>query len=400
MHDMDRRTALRAAALGATSLAFSGCLWKGAATKSQVAADRPAQPGRGPYGPIAAPDSNGIGLPQGFSCRVLAKSGQTVSGTSYTWHLAPDGGACFPAGDGWIYVSNAEVDSPGGGASALRFDAGGKVTSAYQILANTDRNCAGGATPWGTWLSCEEVSEGRVYETYPDGSREAVVRPAMGTFKHEAAASDPERGVIYLTEDQPDGCFYRFRPRSWGDLSSGTLEVLMGGSETSGKVTWRQVPDPDATQTTTRQQLAGVKKFDGGEGCYYARGTCWFTTKGDDRVWAYDAGRERLSLVYDDSLVKAGEAPLTGVDNITGATSGDLFIAEDGPPQMQINLITPDRVVTPFLQVNGQDESEIAGPAFSPDGTRLYFSSQRGNSGEKKGTGGITYEVTGPFRRV
>jgi len=60
---------------------------------------------------------------------------------------------------------------------------------------------------------------------------------------------------------------------------------------------------------------------------------------------------------------------------------------------MQLVLITPERAVSPLLRIEGQDGSEIAGPAFDPSGTRLYFSSQRGS-----GDGGITYEVTGPFR--
>ena len=85
------------------------------------------------------------------------------------------------------------------------------------------------------------------------------------------------------------------------------------------------------------------------------------------------------------------------MDNITGTRGGDLYIAEDGG-NMEINLITPEGVVTPFLRLNGQSSSEITGPAFSPDGKRLYFSSQRGASGVVLGTDGVTYEVTGPFR--
>ena len=135
----------------------------------------------------------------------------------------------------------------------------------------------------------------------------------------------------------------------------------------------------------------------GGEGCWYDSGVCYFTTKGDNRVWAYDAVNERLDLAYDDSLVPAGAATLTGVDNITGASSGDLFVAEDGG-NMEINVITSDGVVAPFLRILGQGSSEITGPAFSPDGRRLFFSSQRGTSGASTGSGGITYEVRGPFR--
>ncbi|MFD9025885.1 alkaline phosphatase PhoX [Streptomyces parvulus] len=383
---MDRRTLLRTAVVGGSAV-LGGTLWRGAAYAA------PAQPGSGPYGALGSADANGLRLPTGFTSRVIARSGQKVAGTSYTWHSAPDGGACYADGAGWIYVSNSEVN-PSGGASAVRFSSTGAVTSAYRVLSGTRQNCAGGRTPWNTWLSCEEVDRGYVYETDPWGVKAAVRRDAMGRFKHEAAAADPVRRVVYLTEDVTDGCFYRFRPTTWGDLSAGTLEVLVAGSATSGPVTWARVPDPSGA-TATRNQVSGAKRFNGGEGCYYADDLCWFTTKGDNRVWQYNASAGTIELAYDDSLVTSGTAPLTGVDNVTGSSSGDLFVAEDGG-SMEICVITPNDVVAPFLRIDGQSGSEITGPAFSPDGTRLYFSSQRGTSGSS--SGGITYEVRGPFR--
>ncbi|KXK59163.1 translocation protein TolB [Micromonospora rosaria] len=387
---MDRRTVLRVGVLGAGTATFAGALW-------QQAFAAVAQPGPSPYGALLAADANGIHLPAGFTSRVIARSGQNVPGTSYAWHRAPDGGACFRSGTGWIYVSNSEIPVAGG-ASAIRFTADGSIASAYRILGGTNVNCAGGATPWGTWLSCEEVPLGRVFETWPDGSRQAEERTRMGRFTHEAAACDPDRRVVYLTEDESDGCFYRFVPDTWGDLRTGTLQVLCGPTDqVAGPVTWRDVPDRDGIPVPTRLQVSAAKHFNGGEGCWYDRGTCWFTTKGDNRVWAYDAVNQRIDLAYDDNLVPAGTAPLTGVDNITGTSGGDLYVAEDGG-NMEINVITPAGVVAPILRIAGQNSSEITGPAFSPDGRRLYFSSQRGTSGASAGSGGITYEVTGPFR--
>ncbi|GAA1900172.1 alkaline phosphatase PhoX [Actinomadura bangladeshensis] len=386
---LDRRMFLRATAVAGGTAVFTGALWQ------QAFAAGPAQPGPSPYGPLGAVDGNGLQLPDGFTSRIVARSLQRVEGTRHTWHPAPDGGACFPDGDGWIYVSNSEVPVVGG-VSAMRFDASGKVTSAYRILNGTTLNCSGGATPWNTWLSCEEHDFGLVYETDPRGQNAAVARPAMGRFKHEAAASDPERKVVYLAEDQGDGCFYRFRPKTWGDLSSGTLEVLVGSG--TGPVRWAKVPSPQFWLTPTREQVADAMRFDGGEGCYYTHGVCYFTTKGDNRVWAYDAANERLDIAYDDDLVTSGEAPLHGVDAVTATAAGDLYVAEDGD-NMEINLITADGIVTPFLRVLGHDESEVTGCAFSPDGSRLYFSSQRGKSGFIAGTDGCTFEVTGPFRR-
>ncbi|MFF9144405.1 alkaline phosphatase PhoX [Streptomyces sp. NPDC014861] len=385
---MERRSFLRGAVIGTSAAAFGGTLMAGAAYAA------PAQPGTGPYGALGAANANGIMLPSGFTSRIVARSGQTVPGTSYTWHNAPDGGACYTDGTGWIYVSNSEIN-PSGGASALRFNASGTVTGAYRILSNTRQNCAGGKTPWNTWLSCEEVSLGYVYEADPYGVNAAVRRDAMGRFKHEAAAADPVRKVIYLTEDESSGCFYRFVPTTWGNLASGTLQVLVAGTAASGSFTWQNVPDPDGSPTTTRTQVSGAKKFNGGEGCHYADDKVWFTTKGDNRLWQLNLVNNTYELAYDDSLVPGGAAPLTGVDNVTGTSSGDLYIAEDGG-NMEICLITPDDVVSPFLRITGQSGSEICGPAFSPDGSRLYFSSQRGTTGSS--SGGITYEVTGPFR--
>lgn len=368
--------------VGAGAAALTGSLWREGAWAAV------AQRGPGPYGAMAAPDANGIRLPRGFTSRVVARSGEVVAGTDYPWHFAPDGAACFPAGTGWIYVSNSEVTN-GGGVSALRFDSLGRIRNAYRILGNTQHNCAGGATPWLTWLSCEEVTRGYVYETDPYGGRAAVRLPGLGRFKHEAAAVDPVGRCVYLTEDEKDGCLYRFVIGPvW---PGGRLEVACGGSATAGRLTWVPVPDPAASTTPTRHQVAGVKRFNGGEGCVYGGGRIFFTTKGDGRVWRFNPATNAIALSYDDSLV-SGTAPLTGVDNITRSVAGDLFVAEDGG-NMEICVITPLGVVASFLRVVGQSKSEITGPAFSPDGRRLYFSSQRGT-----GSGGITYEVRGPFR--
>ena len=380
---VQRRDFLRLGAATAGALAFGPDFWRRAYAA-------PAQPGPGPYGPLAGrePDANGIILPDGFESQLLARAGQVVPGTDYEWHAFPDGGATFPADDGgWTYVSNSEVPG-GGGVSALQFDGEGRVVDARRILSGTSTNCAGGPTPWGTWLSCEEVPAGRVWECDPSGRRQGEVRPALGTFKHEAVTVDDGDERLYLTEDEPDGRFYRFTPASYPDLSEGVLEVAVVADDAT--VTWREVPSPTEIDTPTRQQVPGSTAFNGGEGIWFDSGVVYFTTKGDDVVRGYHVADARMEVVYDAGVLDA--PPLTGVDNVTVAPSGDLFVCEDGG-NMELVLITPDRVVAPFLKVTGQDASELTGVAFDPSGRHLYVSSQRGLGG-----GGVTYGVTGPFR--
>jgi uncharacterized protein len=374
-------------------LAWSVGITLGCAFWRNLFAD-PAVPGESPYGPISdTPDENGLRLPAGFASRVIAVTGSLVPNTLYPWHPLPDGGACFAMADGgWAYTSNSEIPV-GGGASMVRFSAAGDIVDARRILAGTQVNCAGGPTPWGTWLSCEEWDGGQVWECRLDGGA-ALPRPGMGIFTHEAVAVDSQRRALYLTEDEADGRFYRFIPHAWPDLTLGRLAAARvrwdNADQMAGDVRWYPVHAglsarywPAAEHTTP---------FDGGEGCWYDGGFVYFTTKGDNRVWSYDTARRRLEVIYDAALHP--DSPLRGVDNIVASRSGDLYIAEDGD-NMQICLITPARVVAPFLELEGHDGSEITGPAFSPAGDRLYFSSQRGvgNSGV-----GVTFEVRGPFR--
>ena len=355
---------------------------------------------------LLPPDSNGVKLPAGFSSRIVAISGRRIA-TGYRWHIYPDGGATFPTDDdGWVYVSNCEISSfLGGGASAIRFDSNGVIVDAYRILSGTNRNCAGGSTPWGTWLSCEEIDFGRVYECDPLGTTKAVVRDALGYFKHEAVAVDARRGHLYMTEDEPDGRLYRFLPASIDvdgkpDLQSGVLQVVQVETA-SGAVRWFDVPDPqpDASRTPTREQVPASTAFKSGEGIWYHDNKVYFTTKGDSRVWCLMLDAQTLSSLYDPQ--NSTNPILTGSDNLTVFHTGDVLVGEDGG-DMQIVTIKGNGELAALLQVVGQDKSEMTGLAFSPDGQRLYFSSQRGGRGgmsELLGLG-LTYEVTGPFAEL
>lgn len=349
------------------------------------------------FGPLVGPDSNGLLLPAGFESRVIARTGEhPVGGTSFRWHASPDGGATFSTEDGgWIYVSNSEVPENGGGAGALRFDATGQLVDAYPILDNTSRNCAGGTTPWGTWLSCEEIPRGTVWECDPSGRFNPFQLTALGAFNHEAAAVDPLTGLVYMSEDESDGCFYRFVSdlRTLGqrpDLRSGTLQVAEVYDGFEGRVRWHNVPDPTGVVLATRFQVPDSSAFNRGEGLWFDSGFVYMATTGDNRIWRYDTRRDEIALIYDDDFFPG--SVLKRVDNLTVSPRGDILVAEDGD-DMQLIAITPNGDIEPVIQVTGHDGSEITGPAFDPSGTRLYFSSQRGESGG----GGVTFEVVGPF---
>lgn len=332
-------------------------------------------------------------IPTGARLRIVARSGQqAVSTSDYRWHSAPDGGACFACEDGgWIYVSNSEKSNRRGGVGALRFDAQAKVVDSYSILAGTSRNCAGGRSLWNTWLSCEENGEaGQVYECDPFGKKPARVLPALGSFNHEAVAMDPVSGMAYLTEDTKDGCLYRFVPVKFGDLTKGVLQVAVLKGRT---LAWLPVPDPSAKQDPLREQVPHAARFQGGEGIVHGKGFIYFTTKHDDRVWSLELETQTLAIEYDAS--QHLNPVLTGVDNIEISPNGELLVAEDGG-DMQIVAINKTGDALPLLGLHEQNDSEITGPAFSPDGSKLYFSSQRGFSGNSED--GITYELSLPWK--
>jgi uncharacterized protein len=353
---------------------------------------------RGPgYGPLRPPDENGVMLPGGFRSRIVARGRDPVPGTAYRWHVASDGMAAFPREDGgFVLVSNSEYFE--GGASALRFGPGGEVGDAYRILSGTTQNCSGGGTPWGTWLSCEEVEDGRVWECDPSGRRRARPHPAMGIFKHEAAAVDERRRRVYLTEDLIDGGLYRYSPARWPDLSDGLLEIARVAR--GGGVEWTRVPDPLARRERTRRQVPGSTRFERGEGIWLDGDTLYVSTTADHRVHAYDIRRERIEVIYDGLASRS--APLLRVDQLTGSRAGEVFVCEDiATDEIDMGVITPDRRVSRFLSVTGPQHkgSELTGVTFDPSGSRMFFSSQRAfpKSDVEPGPGAI-YEVTGPFR--
>lgn len=389
-----RRDLVRVGVGSAAGAAVAG----GLLSRALEAMAAPAVPGTGPYGPLGSPDANGVRLPAGFTSREIARTGREIGPRPYKFHALPDGMGTYRTKDGgFILVSNSEAPNVPGiaeiGTAAIRFDDQFEVTDAYPILTGTGINCAGGVTPWDTWLSCEEFNRGQVFECDPYGVKPQVAHPAMGVFQHEAAVIDPIGRQAFLTEDLGDGCFYRFVPTRYPDLSKGRLDVAIVGPD--GKVEWAPVPDPLFTGLTpTRNQVPDATRFRRGEGAWYDEGVVYFATTQDDRVYAYHCASEVLEVLYD-GVALGEDAPLHDTDNVTvSPVSGDLYVAEDAG-EHQICIISTEGEAAAFLQLPGSDHqfSELTGPVFDPTGNRLYFASQRAVGG------GVIYEISGPFRR-
>lgn len=382
--ERDRRTFGRRRFLVAGGVAAAG-VFAGPLRSELRALARAVVPSNG-YGPLGPPDELGVALPAGFTASIVGRSRDRVAGTDHVWPASPDGGACFPSASGFghVYVANSEVPSGGGGVSAVEFDVDGAIVGARSILTGTSTNCAGGATPWGSWLSCEEVQpDGLVWECDPNGGA-ARVRPALGAFRHEAVAVDADRRQLFLTEDDPEGRLYRFVPSRWPNLSAGMLQAA---GVTGGRVRWFDVDAsrPDRSPETTA--------FDGGEGVVVSGTSLLFATKGDRRIWELDLATEQLSVFHD--CIARPDTPLTRVDNLAiHPVTGHLVVAEDGGDMDLCLLVaTADGpIVSRLVRFEGHVGSEVTGPAFSPDGDFLYVSSQRGVSGD-----GLTVQIRGPF---
>ena len=306
-----------------------------------------------------------------------------------------------------------------GGVSALRFDADGNLVDAYPVQRNTTTNCSGGVTPWGTWINGEEIADGYMFECSPlrDGGTPRRL-DRFGRKAHEMAAIDVDGRAIYHTEDVTgEDRFYRtvFERADWPaggppNYVAGVLQVL---AVDAGLDAARQGPTPirwidaiDDGRPQPEVYLDEATIFAGNEGVWYLQGFVFFTTKSDDNIWVIDTQGGTIESIYNPedgpigSPADPNEPPMAGVDNIAMTLDGEMVVVEDGG-DMRAMVLLPDRRTIPLLRLPGDPEvTEVTGPAFSPDGRRIYVANQRaGLNGSPAafGTGGVVYEITMPF---
>jgi secreted PhoX family phosphatase len=425
---------------------------------------------------LLRPDPNQIiDLPEGFSYTVVSRVGDPMSdGLSVPGYH--DGMAAFEGNDGrLILVSNHELYAPNKDVSAFGSDfaglpesyksriydrggdaspvLGGTTTTMYNpltrktenqflSLGGTEWNCAGGKTPWGSWLTCEEsfqdpgpfqaesgeeysrdARHGYVFEV-PSRATElvkAVPLKAMGRFEHEAAAVHESTGIIYLTEDRWHSLFYRFIPNVPGQLQKGgRLQALVISDLPSQKTHnwdavdipvnkafkthWIDLQDVDSDTNDLRKRGAadGAATFARGEGLTVAGDKFAFTCTigGQARLGQvftytpspYEGTENEQQAPGELELIAECDANslLRNCDNLTMAPWGDLILCEDvaaDNPQCAIVGIKPDGSQY-LLAKNAWSDSELAGACFSPDGSILFINIQYP---------GMTVAITGPW---
>jgi secreted PhoX family phosphatase len=397
----------------------------------------------GIYGPLVKDPSGILDLPEGFSYRIVSSLGDAMTDGGTVPDKA-DGMGCFDLGNGKIglvrnhellpwddmggdvttgYARNPDGTVMAGGTTNLVLDAATlAVEKQHRTLAGTIRNCAGGTTPWGSWLTCEEPGSrglqlpdhGYVFEipADADGLVDPVPLKAMGRFNHEAACVDPETGLIYETEDQQDGLIYRFTPAKAGDLHAGgklqALALVDGTSDSrnwdgaamsvgdSHEVRWIDLDNVESPADDLRNRGAaeGALIVARGEGMHMGDGEVYLcSTSGGTaklgQIFRLIPGRgtkpDTLELFFESE----SKDQFNYGDNLVVAPNGHLIVCEDQYTDVVDNRligIMPDGKSYHFGRLTMQ--TELAGACFSPDGKTLFVNAYSPSK---------TFAITGPW---
>lgn len=464
---MDRRSFLGGlgVAAGGSYLLFNGFAERAKALVHSGELSSLRAFGYGALNPVAAKNTGEtmLALPKGFEYTIIGARGKVMSDGRPT-PARHDGMAAFKVGSELRLVRNHEVTNgrvpiPGSGiGSKNHYDetAGGGTTTLvidpkkreivrdFVSLSGTLVNCAGGPTPWGSWISCEETTLGPTVRTDDKGNKTGgfakphgycfevpasadsnlppVPLKAMGRFTHEAVSVDARSGVVYLTEDAVTAGFYRFLPKRASKLAEGgQLQILkLKGKDnydtranqkvgTALEVEWVTIEKPDPEEADINPGAVykegsskGAAIFARLEGCDIdPKGRVFFdaTSGGNGKggqIWMYepvskDAGR--LTLVFESP----DRAILDMPDNICfEPKTGRIFICEDsdyvgegGSPDNFIRVLTPAGKMADFAKnVSKVSTSEFAGSTFSPDGKTLFCNLQ---------TVGVTLAIWGDW---
>jgi uncharacterized protein len=421
------------------------------------------------YGPLVKDPKGIFNLPKGFTYQVISKQG-TPMADGFVVPGKGDGMATFkgknnstiiirnhenvpndfkngPFGKNNELLTQADKQKfydfgngklPGlGGTTTLIYNhSTKKVEKEFLSLAGTIRNCAGGPTPWNSWITCEETVEkangtlekdhGYTFEvpaTEKIGLAAPVPIKGMGRFNHEAIAIDPKSGVVYLTEDDGEGLLYRFVPTTPGKLQQGgRLQALsfqqqrsfdtrnwVGISPSvletkkSYAVNWIDLEGIESPHNDLRHRgfIKGAARFARGEGMWYGNDEMYFacTNGGADKsgqIFRYKpssyegTSREKESPGVIELFAEPNDKNiLKYCDNLTIAPWGDVVLSEDDDHPFLVG-ITPTGEYYKLGENTGYN-SELAGAVFSPNGDTLFVNIQHA---------GLTLAIEGPWKRA